>query len=67
MYIKAGYVPVCGCNLRNALDYVRFQLQGETRLAADNATIECKTDLGFGLQWLQSGYYWEEETLFERR
>lgn len=62
-YIKAGYTPICGCNLAAALDYVQHQLEMTTRYDADKSTIECEIAPGV---WTASGYYWEEFNLLKR-
>lgn len=64
-YIKAGYVPQCGCNKAAALEYVENQYGLSVRFADDNCTIEVDV-IGTGA-WTPSGYYWENEHLFSRR
>lgn len=65
-YIKAGYVPQCGCRQSEVLGWVRQNLGSEMdiRFADDNCTIEGEIAPGL---WFPTGYYWEESIVFKKR
>lgn len=62
-YIKAGYVAQCHCSSAGAVVWVSSELQMKAQRAADNCTIEVEIAPGL---WTDSGYAWEESTLFKK-
>ena len=60
-YMKAGYAPICHCRLDSALEYVKHQLEMETRATNETIEVEIAPEL-----WAPSGYYWEQGTLFKK-
>lgn len=73
-YISAGFVPICGCRLDTALDYVYriifptrpgFNTDGWVRYDAEHSAVVVNVGDEDVKMWAGSGYYWESDTLFK--
>lgn len=73
-YISAGFVPICGCRLDTALDYVFRQTfvgrvfihtDGWVRYNEEQSAVEVNIGDEETPMFVESGYYWESDTLFK--
>lgn len=63
-YIKAGFMPQMGCNLKSALEYVEWEKARAARYNSDSSAIEVEVQVTEAeWQWLESGYWWENNHL----
>ena len=65
-YIRAGYLAQCGCRKNEALSYVGFVCMMEARWGADNCKIEINAGDSENPMWIESGYAWENDTIYRR-
>lgn len=65
-YMRAGYVPQCGCRKLEALSYVAFVNHVEqARWAEDECHIEINIGDSDVEMWIPSQYCWENELLLK--
>lgn len=66
-YMEAGYVAIAHCRSDMALEWVNKELNMPAKYADDNITILVNIgDTEFPM-FVQSKYYWENETLWKKQ